>query len=108
MASTPLGAKLKQLRKAKGFSLEELANQTGMSKSYIWELENRPANPTTEKLSKLADALGVTTAYLTENTSELTDDVLQEAFFRKFNRLSDEDKKKIEQIIDLWGKKECL
>lgn len=77
-----------------------------MSKSYVWELENRPANPTTEKLTKLADALGVTTAYLTESSSELTDDVLQEAFFRKFNRLSDEDKKKIKQIVELWGKKE--
>ncbi len=106
MASTPLGTKIKQLRKAKGFSLEELASQTGMSKSYIWELENRPANPTTEKLSKLADALDVTTAYLTESSSELTNEVLQEAFFRKFNRLIDEDKKKIEQIIELWGKKE--
>lgn len=108
MASTLLGAKLKQLRKAKGFSLEALASQTGMSKSYICELENKPANPTTEKLSKLADALGVTTAYLTENTNELTDDVLQEAFFRKFNRLSDEDKKKIEQIVELWGKYEII
>jgi len=106
MASNLLAEKLKERRKANNLSLDELAAKTGMSKSYLWELENRPANPTAEKLAKLADALGVTTAYLTENTNELTNEVLQEAFFRKFNKLSEEDQKKIQQIVELWSNKE--
>jgi transcriptional regulator with XRE-family HTH domain len=102
-----LGNKIKTLRKQKGLSLEKLGELTETSKSYIWELENRNScNPTADKLAKISQALGVTTDYLTNDNAELSGDVMQEAFFRKFNALTESDKKKIEQIIDLWSKKE--
>ena len=104
--ATVLGSKIKDARKKKGLSLDQLAVQTGMSKSYIWELENRPANPTKEKLSKLAEALDVTAAYFTHDETELDGDVFKDVLFRKFNQLSDSDKEKVQQIIDLWGKKQ--
>ena len=46
-----LQEKLKQLRTKKGYSLDELAKLSGSSKSYLWELENRPERkPSAEKL----------------------------------------------------------
>jgi hypothetical protein len=30
---------------------------------------------------------------------------IKEAFFRKFSRLEDDDKKRIQDMIDAWGKK---
>ena len=36
-----LGAKIKELRKEKGLTLEQLAELIGSGKSYIWELENK-------------------------------------------------------------------
>lgn len=105
MAAT-LGEKLKTLRTQKGLSLDELAKLSDSSKSYLWELENREdRKPSAEKLVGIARVLSVTTEYLLDEKAKFDDSQLKEAFFRKFNRLDDEDKEKIQQMIDLWGKK---
>ncbi len=106
MAPT-LGEKLKHHRNKKGYSLDKLAKITNSSKSYLWELENRDTRkPSGEKLTKIAQALGVTTDYLLDDRATADEGVLKEAFFRKFNQLEDDDKRKIEQMIDAWGKRD--
>ena len=51
-----LGEKIRKLRKEKGLTLDKLADLTGSSKSYIWELENKnPPRPSAEKLAKIAE-----------------------------------------------------
>lgn len=105
MAST-LREKLRALRQEKGLSLDELARLSDSSKSYLWELENRDARkPSAEKLQRIADILGVTTDYLLDDNATMDDAQIKEAFFRKFNRLEDDDKKRIQDMIDTWGKK---
>lgn len=104
--SLVLSSKIKQLRKDKGLSLDQLSSITKISKSYLWELENRESNPTTEKLNILAKALEVTPGSLSDDEAELTDQVHKEAFFRKFDRLDPGDKEKISQIVELWSKKD--
>ena len=104
--SRSLGAKIKRHRQEKGYSLEKLAELTDSSKSYIWELENRDTRkPSAEKLTRIAQALSVTTDYLLDDSAEPGNDVLKEAFFRRFSKLDRDDQEKIEQMIDLWGKK---
>lgn len=104
--SRSLGAKIKRHRQEKGYSLEKLAELTDSSKSYIWELENRDTRkPSAEKLTRIAQALSVTTDYLLDDSAEPGHDVLKEAFFRRFSKLDRDDQEKIEQMIDLWGKK---
>ncbi|TVS19400.1 MAG: XRE family transcriptional regulator [Gammaproteobacteria bacterium] len=104
--TTTLGAKIKRHRQEKGYSLDKLAELTDSSKSYIWELENRDTRkPSGEKLTRIARALGVTTDYLLDETEEPSNEVLKEAFFRKFSELEPEDQEKIKQMIDMWGKK---
>jgi hypothetical protein len=47
---SPLGDKIRALRKQKKLSLEQLAELTDSSKSYIWELENKDdPKPSAEK-----------------------------------------------------------
>jgi len=105
--TTSLGEKIRHHRQEKGYSLDKLAELTESSKSYIWELENRDTRkPSAEKLTRIAQALSVTTDYLLDEKATPDENVLQEAFFRKFSKLEDEDKKKIEQMIDMWGKKD--
>jgi transcriptional regulator with XRE-family HTH domain len=105
--TTSLGAKMKRHRQEKGYSLDKLAELTDSSKSYIWELENRDARkPSGEKLTRIAQALEVTTDYLLDETAEPGDEVLKEAFFRKFSKLDPDDQAKINQMIDMWGKKD--
>ena len=103
--TTSLGAKIKRHRKEKGYSLDKLAALTDSSKSYLWELENRDTRrPSGEKLTRIAQALEVTTDYLLDDSEEPGDEVLKEAFFRKFSKLDPEDQQKINQMIDMWGK----
>ena len=104
---SPLGDKIRAQRKQKKYSLEQLAELTDSSKSYIWELENRDARkPSGEKLTRIAQALEVTTDYLLDDSEEPGDAVLKEAFFRKFSKLAPDDQAKINQMIDMWGKKD--
>jgi transcriptional regulator with XRE-family HTH domain len=98
--------KLREHRKKLGYSLDELARLSDSSKSYLWELENREERkPSAEKLTKIAEVLKVTTDYLLDEKAEMNDGQMKEAFFRKFNRLDDGDKKRIEDMIEAWGKK---
>jgi len=102
--SMNLGEKIKALRTAKKLTLEQLAKKCESSKGYIWEIENRGTRkPSGEKLTLIAQALSVTTDYLLDESASPDEKVLQEAFFRKFSKLEDEDKKKIEQMVDMWG-----
>lgn len=101
-----LGEKIRRHRQEKGYSLAKLAELTESSKSYIWELENRDTRkPSAEKLTRIAQALSVTTDYLLDESATRDEKVVREAFFRKFNKLDADDQKKIEQMIDAWGKK---
>jgi transcriptional regulator with XRE-family HTH domain len=105
---TPLGKKIRDLRMAKGFTLEKLAELTDSSKSYIWELENKnPPRPSAEKVAKIASVLGVTADYLMNNSQSTPDEsVLDKAFFREYQGLDDKDKDRIREMVKAWGKKE--
>ena len=101
---TTLGDKIRELRKKKGYTLEQLGELTDSSKSYIWELENRnPPRPSAEKIAKIAAALGVTGDYLVD-TSESSPDanVVDAAFFRKYQKMQPDTKEKIRKMLDVW------
>ncbi|WP_136661629.1 helix-turn-helix transcriptional regulator [Nitratireductor sp. XY-223] len=102
--TTALGEKIQKLRKEKGLTLDKLAELTGSSKSYIWELENKnPPRPSAEKISKIATQLGVTIDYLLDEKQEVTEaDAMDEMFFRKYQRMDPEVKDKIRKMVDLW------
>jgi transcriptional regulator with XRE-family HTH domain len=58
VAERRLGERLKALRAARGTSLRELAESTGLSASYISSLERSSASPSVASLQKLASGLG--------------------------------------------------
>ena len=51
-----LGGRIRQLREAEGLSLGELAEVSGISKSYLWNLENKEGHqkPSADTLYALA------------------------------------------------------
>lgn len=103
--STPLGDKIRDLRKAKGYTLDKLAELTESSKSYIWELENKnPPRPSAEKVAKIAAVLGVTADYLIDTTDKVgVEDATDSAFFRKYRKMDATTKDKIRKMADLLG-----
>ena len=58
------GLKVKQLRTDKGISLTDLATATGISVSYLNEIEKGKKHPKPSKIAVIADVLGVTYDYL--------------------------------------------
>lgn len=58
------GLKVKQLRTDKGISLTDLAASTGISVSYLNEIEKGKKHPKPSKVAVIADTLGVTYDYL--------------------------------------------
>ena len=101
---SPLGDKIRALRKQKKLSLEQLAELTDSSKSYIWELENKDdPKPSAEKIGKIATVLEVTTEFLlTDSVATPGEEVLDEAFFRKYKSMPDGTKKRLRKILDAW------
>ena len=60
------GLKVKQLRQQRGYSFDQLSKATGISLSYLNEIEKGKKFPKQEKVDSLAGALGTTTAELTD------------------------------------------
>jgi transcriptional regulator with XRE-family HTH domain len=111
MMTTPFGGRLRRLRQEHGLTMEQLADLVGVSKSYIWSLENKPAERTSANvMSALAKALNVT---LQDLMGEAPPDALGDqaapedvAFFRNYMGMSVEERERYRQMMDLFkGKK---
>jgi transcriptional regulator with XRE-family HTH domain len=65
-----LGAKIRRERKAKNFSLEQLAQLAGVSTGLISQVERGKGNPSFNALAQVAHALGIPVARLFNTASE--------------------------------------
>lgn len=103
---TALGERLRRLRKEKEWTMEQLAEAAGVSKSYIWELENRPAQrPSADKLNDIAKALGVAVQDLMGEPPPVEADPEDVRFFRQYLGMNDADKARYRQMMELMKKK---
>ena len=55
-----LGRNLRRLREAKGLSQEQFADEAGIHRTYVSDLERGSRNPTIRVVDRVAKALGVT------------------------------------------------
>lgn len=100
------GDRIKALRSERGLTLDQLAQNTGSSKSYIWELENKnPPRPSAEKLSAIASALGVTVDYLLGADEQTLDMAEDTAFFRQYSRMPEETRRQIREMARILDTK---
>ncbi|KHF82549.1 DNA-binding protein [Vibrio vulnificus] len=58
-----VGKKIKEIRKKKALTIQELAEVSGVSEGHISRLENGLKSPTISTLEKLANALDVPIVY---------------------------------------------
>lgn len=59
-----LGSRVRELRKAKGWTLEQAAIQAGLARSTLSKIENGQMSPTYEALKKLAEGLAISVPQL--------------------------------------------
>lgn len=84
---TVFGLKMKQFRQKRNISLQELSNQTGLSKSYLNEIENGKKYPKHDKIGQLATALHCTyndlvSTKLDKSLSPIVE-IIQSDFFKE-------------------------
>jgi transcriptional regulator with XRE-family HTH domain len=69
--SDEFGKKIRDRRIAMGLTLEELADQLGTKKNYVWQLENKaPARPSGQLLLKLSDVLELPPDFLLDDEKD--------------------------------------
>jgi transcriptional regulator with XRE-family HTH domain len=103
--STAFAQRLRRLRKEKKLTMDALAHAAGISKSYVWELESRPAQrPSANVLSELAKALGVTLQDLLGEPPPVEASPEDLTFFRDYVGMSAADKERYKQMMELFKK----
>lgn len=104
-----VGKKITLLRKLKGISLSKLANDAGISKGYLSNIETgKKENPSVDLLDKIAMALGVNVSDLfdsDEEPSDLLDDMEEDMkiLFSKAKQLSKENRQKVLKMMDIFS-----
>lgn len=66
-----IGPRIQDIRKQKGFTLEQLASSSGVSRSMLSQIERGQANPTFATLWGLTQALGMEISDLTGDVTEV-------------------------------------
>jgi transcriptional regulator with XRE-family HTH domain len=99
--------RLKQLRKQRDLSQAQLADAVGVHQNHIGRYERGESQPSADALRRLADALGVSTDYLIEGTSDEAAkarfedrDLLRQ--FQEVERLPDSDKALVKSFLDAF------
>ena len=93
---------LRQLRIAKGFSLQSLADKVTVTKAYIWDLEtDRAKNPTLDVLKRLSTVLQVPISWLASGMLENADEGYGKAIvlFRNIQALPAEDRETVLLVL---------
>lgn len=71
MVAAGLGDKVRALCRERGMTLKEMAASTGLSYTYLSEIERGNAVPSLSALRKLADAFGCRSVYLLTTSASL-------------------------------------
>ncbi len=91
-----LGDKIREIRLAKKINQVELAKHLGVTKQSVSNWENENIQPSIDMLSKIADALCVTTDYLLSRDTKRYIDVsgVSETLIQNIQSIIDEVKTK--------------
>ena len=93
---------IKNIREKKNFTLYKLSKETGLSRTYLRNLENNKSfNPTLAVLGNIANSLGVKIKDLFYSLDEVEN--LKEEMYRRIDKfgLDSPEVFEISQIIDL-------
>jgi transcriptional regulator with XRE-family HTH domain len=108
---TDFGARLSELRKAAGYTQQELAQEVGVSRRMIAYYEGETERPPTTLLPALADALGITTDELLGVAAPkkgLKPDTRLKRRMQQIEKMNPKEKRQVLQLIDAFIEREQL
>jgi transcriptional regulator with XRE-family HTH domain len=98
--------RLKEARTKKGLSQSNLAKKVKLHYTQIGRYENKGAQPSADILSKLADALDVTTDYLMSGSQDdMAEGISDKELMTQFKRIAKLPKEKkaiIKELLDAF------
>jgi transcriptional regulator with XRE-family HTH domain len=101
-----LSERLKEARTKKGLSQSDLAKKVKLHYTQIGRYENKGAQPSADILSKLADALDVTTDYLMSGSQdEMAEGISDKELMTQFKRIAKLPKEKkaiVKELLDAF------
>lgn len=107
MSASPAATRFRQLRAAHGLKLAQLAEKTGLSVSFLSDLEHGRTNPSLATAHKLAEVYEITLSELLGNQSDGADGA--EALYREIGaRIRDErealgfSQRELGEEVGLW------
>lgn len=68
-----IGERIKELRQKKGITVNKLANLSGVSQSYLRDIELGNKQPTVEYLSYICEALGISLSRFFSDEKEINE-----------------------------------
>jgi transcriptional regulator with XRE-family HTH domain len=73
MKTDSVGSRIRFIRIQKKLTLDQLAKKSGISKSFLWEVENDRSKISGEKLLRVVDAFGASLDYILRGESTEAD-----------------------------------
>ena len=99
--SLNVGSGLKQLRKDKQLTQDELATMTGIARAYISAIESGRRNPTTETINNILTELGTTYIdFLIDYCGVKRETEPQSPLEQNFNKLTPENQKQVSDFVE--------
>ena len=97
MLKKEMGKRIEETRESQGMTRESMAERTGISTKFLYEVERGKKGISAQTLLKLADTLSVSTDYLLKGEKE---SVMWEGK-KRLSTLDPEKVRKIEKILEL-------
>lgn len=96
-----LGRRIRDLRKSRGLTIEQLAESAHVGEKYLGDIERGKENPTVATLDKLAEALSLKTHHILNFDHEL---VGEKALRRRLAQILDRcDEAELRVILKIVG-----
>ncbi|MCR5685544.1 MAG: helix-turn-helix domain-containing protein [Lachnospiraceae bacterium] len=93
-----IGKRITALRKEKGYSVNHLANQAGVSQSYLREIEmGHYQNPSVDILDAICEALGISLREFFDEYSNLRN--TEDALVNEISKLTSEQREKLRLFL---------
>lgn len=104
-----IAKRVKTIRERKGISVYKLAKTSGISSTYLYEVEMGKKQPTVEIISRICDALDISLAdFFAESKENIELRPTTYKLIEKIATLSEESIKYLEEQADLLKIKESL
>lgn len=105
MNLSSIGKHIKEKRLLKSWKQDDLAEKTGLSTSYIGMIERGEKTPKMETFINIVNTLEVSPAEILEDVTNTGFQVRMSKYTEKMEQLSDFERDKVFQIIDIILKK---